>query len=313
MGLQVYNNAAAFNVWTNYSANTNMMQKSMNHLSTGVKSSADDPSGIGISEKMRSQARNVSMARNNVDNSISLIQTADSWLQKVNDMLARMSELAIEANDGTKTLEDKANVQIEFEALQDEIQRITSRSTAAAKYNGLYLFRGGNGIAVLTGDGVQTGNISVQVGSDNNQKVDLNLVDLQVSNTEVIGSTVAYSYNSSNVVTSSVREAVSWSSIVDSNMVSASSTASIGKLSRAINFISNARARLGAQQNRLEQTRSALLSYEDNLRASESKIRDVDMAFETTRFSKYQILTQVGNSMLAQANQLPQQVLQLLG
>ena len=313
MGLQVYNNAAAFNVWTNYSANTNMMQKSMNHLSTGVKSSADDPSGIGISEKMRSQARNVSMARNNVDNSISLIQTADSWLQKVNDMLARMSELAIEANDGTKTLEDKANVQIEFEALQDEIQRITSRSTAAAKYNGLYLFRGGNGIAILTGDGVQTGNISVQVGSDNDQKVDLNLVDLQVSNTEVIGSTVSYSYDSSNVVTASTRESVSWSSIVDTNMVSASSTASIGKLSRAINFISNARARLGAQQNRLEQTRSALLSYEDNLRASESKIRDIDMAFETTRFSKYQILTQVGNSMLAQANQLPQQVLQLLG
>ncbi len=313
MGLQVYNNAAAFNVWSNYSANTNMMQKSMNHLSTGVKSSADDPSGIGISEKMRSQARNVSMARNNVDNSISLIQTADSWLQKINDMLARMSELAVEANDGTKTEEDKANVQIEFEALQDEIQRITSRSTAAAKYNGLYLFRGGNGIAVLTGDGVQTGNISVQVGSDNNQKVDLNLVDLQVSNTEVIGSTVSYSYASNNVVTSSVRETISWSSIVNSNMVSASSTASIDKLYRAINFISNARARLGAQQNRLEQTRSALRSYEDNLRASESKIRDVDMAFETTEFSKYQILTQVGNSMLAQANQLPQQVLQLLG
>lgn len=313
MSLQVFNNAAAFNVWTNYSANTNMMQKSMNHLSTGVKTSADDPSGIGISEKMRSQARNVAMARNNVDNSISLIQTADSWLQKINDMIARMSELAIEANDGTKTLDDKANVQIEFEALQDEIKRITSQSTAAAKYNGLYLFRGGNGIAILTGDGVQTGNISVQVGSDNDQKVNLNLVDLQVSNTQVIGSTVSYGYNSANVVTGSTRTQVSWSSIVDSNQLSASATASIGKLSQAINFIANARARLGAQQNRLEQTRSALLSYEDNLRSSESKIRDVDMAFETTRFSKYQILTQVGNSMLAQANQLPQQVLQLLG
>jgi len=313
MSLQVFNNSAAFNVWTNYSANTDMMQKSMNHLSTGVKSSADDPSGIGISEKMRSQARNVAMARNNVDNSISLIQTADSWLQKINDMIARMSELAIEANDGTKTLDDKANVQIEFEALQDEIKRITSRSTAAAKYNGLYLFRGGNGIAILTGDGVQTGNISVQVGSDNDQKVNLNLVDLQAGNTEVIGSTVSYSYDSTNTVTASSRTAVSWTSIVDSTQLSAASSSSIGKISQAINFIANARARLGAQQNRLEQTRSALLSYEDNLRSSESKIRDVDMAFETTKFSKYQILTQVGNSMLAQANQLPQQVLQLLG
>ena len=313
MGLQVFNNAAAFNVWTNYSANTNAMQKSMNHLSTGVKSSSDDPSGIGISEKMRSQARNVAMARNNVDNSISLIQTADSWLQKINDMIARMSELAIEANDGTKTLDDKANVQIEFEALQDEITRITSRSAAAAKFNGLYLFRGGNGIAILTGDQVQTGNISVQVGADNDQTVNLNLVDLQVSNTEVIGSTITYQYNSDNIVTSSTRTSVAWASIIDSSQLSASSTASIGKIAQAINFIANARARLGAQQNRLEQTRSALLSYEDNLRSSESKIRDVDMAFETTQFSKYQILTQVGNSMLAQANQLPQQVLQLLG
>ncbi|MCM8535369.1 MAG: hypothetical protein NE334_05480 [Lentisphaeraceae bacterium] len=313
MGMQVFNNSAAFNVWTNYSSNTTMMQKAMNNLATGVKGAADDPSGIGISEKMRSQARNVAMARSNVDNSISLIQTADSWLQKMNDMLARMSELAIEANDGTKTAEDRANVQIEFSALQDEIKRVTSQSTAAAKYNGLYLFRGGNGIAVLTGDGVETGTIKVQVGSDTDQTVDLQLVDLQVTNTETIGTTVSYTYNSSNIATGSTRAAVTWSSVVDSSSMSVATDGSIGKISRAINFIANARARLGAQQNRLEQTKSALLSYEDNLRASESKIRDVDMAFETTQFSKYQILTQVGNSMLAQANQLPQQVLQLLG
>ena len=313
MGMQVFNNSAAFNVWSNYSSNTTMMEKSMNHLATGVKGAVDDPSGIGISEKMRSQARNVAMARANVDNSISLIQTADSWLQKMNDMLARMSELAIEANDGTKTKEDRANVQIEFSALQDEMKRITSQSTAAAKYNGLYLFRGGNGIAVSTGDGVETGNIKVQVGSDSDQTVSLELVDLQVTNTETIGTTVSYTYNSSNVATGSSRATVRWSSVVDSSAISASTTGSIGKLSHAINLIANARARLGAQQNRLEQTKSALLSYEDNLRASESKIRDVDMAFETTQFSKYQILTQVGNSMLAQANQLPQQVLQLLG
>jgi flagellin len=311
VGLQVFNNSAAFNVWTNFSANTTKMQKSMGHLATGTKSSADDPSGIGISEKMRSQSRNVAQARSNVDNSISLIQTADSWLQKINDMLARMSELSIEANDGTMTLEDKSNVQIEFNALQEEISRITSKSTSAAKYNGLYLFRGGNGVAVVTGDSVQTGNISVQVGPDNGQVIDLRLVDLQQSNTEVIGTTVSYGYDANNTVTSSARNAVSWSSIVDT--VSAGGTDSIGQLSKAIDFIANSRARLGAQQNRLEQTKSALLSYEDNLRSAESQIRDIDMAFETTNFAKYQVLSQVGNSMLAQANQLPQQVLQLLG
>jgi len=290
------------------------MQRSMSHLATGVKSAVDDPSGIGISEKMRSQSRNIAMARANVDNSISLVQTADSWLQKMNDMLARMSELAIEANDGTKTSEDRANVQIEFSALQDEIKRVTSHSTSAAKYNGLYLFRGGNGIAIETGDSVESGSITVQIGSDADQTVDLQLVDLQVTNTSQIGTTVTYTYNSNNIATGSTRVEVSWASVVDStNGMSVATSQSIGKIAHAINFIANARAKLGAQQNRLEQTRSALLSYEDNLRASESKIRDVDMAFETTQFSKYQILTQVGNSMLAQANQLPQQVLQLLG
>ena len=175
------------------------------------------------------------------------------------------------------------------------------------------LFRGGNGIAITTGDGVESGSIKVQVGSDTDQTVDLQLVDLQVTNTEIIGTTVAYTYNSANVTTGSTRDTVSWSSIVDNSAMSVNTQNSIGKIAHAINFIANARARLGAQQNRMEQTKSALLSYEDNLRASESKIRDVDMAFETTQFSKYQILTQVGNSMLAQANQLPQQVLQLLG
>lgn len=315
MGLQVFNNSGAFNVWANYTGNVGKMQKAMGHLATGVKGASDDPSGVGISERMRSQARNVAMARNNTDNAISLIQTADSWLQKLNDMMARMSELAIEHNDGTKTADDKANVQIEFKALQDEISRITSKNTAAAKYNGLFLFRGGNGVASVTGDTIAdpTGNITVQIGSDFNQTVDLELVDLQNTNTQVIGSIVEYTYNSLNAVTSSTHTSVQWASIIDSNRLSAGSAASIGKLSKAIDFIANSRARLGAQQNRLEQTKSALLTYEDNLRSAESKIRDIDMAFETTQFSKFQILTQVGNSMLAQANQLPQQVTQLLG
>ena len=313
MSLAVNNNTSAFSVWTNFSANTSKLTKAMNHLSTGVKGAADNPSGVGISERMRSQARNVSAARNNVENSLSLLQTADSWMQKMNDMLARMSELSIEAGDGTKTESDKGNIQIEFQELQEEINRITSKSTAAAKFNGLYLFRGGNGIAVLSNDGVQTGNINVQVGPDLNQTLDLNLKNLQITNTEVIGSIISYDYNSDNVVTSSTRTDVTWSSVIDSTKVSVSSSDVVGKLAKAIDFISNARANNGAQQNKLEQTRSGLLAYEDNLRSAESKIRDVDMAKESTMFAKYQILNQVSNAMLAQANQLPQQVLQLIG
>ena len=313
MGLAVNNNTSAFAVWTNLASNSKNVSKAMNRLSTGVKGASDNPAGVGISERMRSQARNVSAARNNVENSLSLLQTADSWMQKMNDMLARMSELSIEAGDGTKTETDKDNIQIEFKELQTEINRITSKSTAAAKFNGLYLFRGGNGVAVLTGDGVQAGNINVQVGPDLNQTLDLNLKNLQITNTEIIGSIISYEYNSDNVVTASTRTDVTWSSVIDSSKVSVSSGDVIGKLAKAIDFIANARANNGAQQNKLEQTRSGLLAYEDNLRSAESKIRDVDMAKESTQFSKYQILNQVSTAMLTQANQLPQQVLSLIG
>jgi flagellin len=313
MSMAVNNNSSAFSIWTSFSANSANMGKAMNHLSTGVKGVNDNPSGVGISERMRSQARNVSAARSNVENSLSMLQTADSWMQKMSDMLGRMSELAIEAGDGTKTQGDKDNIQIEFKELQHEIARITSKSTAAAKFNGLYLFRGGDGLAIATGDGVGTGNISVQIGPDTEQTVTLNLKDLQVSNTEVIGSTISYTYNASNIATGSTRTSVQWSSIVDSNKLSVTVAGAVGKIAKAIDFLSNARANNGAQQNKLEQTRSGLLSYEDNLRAAESKIRDVDMAKESTTFAKYQILNQVSNAMLAQANQLPQQVLQLIG
>ena len=313
MSLMVNNNTAAFGVWSNFSSNAVNVKKAMGRLSTGVKSVADNPSAVGISERMRSQTRNISASRSNVENSLSLLQTADSWMQKINDMLGRMTELGIEAGDGTKTDGDKANIQTEFKELQTEIERITSKSTAAAKFNGLYLFRGGNGVAVLTGDSVQTGNVNVQIGPDANQTVDLTLKDLQSTNTEVIGSIISYTYNSDNVTTGSTRTNVTWSSIADTDKLSVRSTDVVGKLAQAIDFIANARASNGAQQNRLEFTRSGLLAYEDNLRAAESKIRDVDMARESTDFAKYQILNQVSNAMLAQANQLPGQVLQLIG
>jgi len=313
--MNVNYNASAFNVWANYSNNLRGMNKAMGHLATGVKGPMDDPSGVGISEKMRSQARNVAMARNNVDNGLSLLQTVDSWLQKVNDMTGRMDELAIEANDGTKSQTDKDNIQTEFLQLQKEIIRITSHGDSAAKFNGLYLFRGGNGVAnISSADADPTGKISLQTGADAGQTIDITLKNLQVGTTEIIGSVHAYTYSTDNItLIGSTHSAVTWGSVANPNLMSVRSSGVIGKIAKAIDFISNARAVNGAQQNRLEQTRSALLSYEDNLRAAESKIRDVDMAYETTQLSKYQILGQVGNSMLAQANQLPSQVVQLLG
>ncbi len=309
----VNNNQPAFSIWTNLSSNMSSLKKSMGHLSTGVKNVVDDPSGVGISERLRSQARNTAMAISNVDNAISFTQTADSWLQKINDIMGRMSELSISAADDTKNSQDKANIQLEFSKMQDEIARITSKSTAAAKYNGLYLFRGGNGVAVTTGDSRQEGSITVQVGFDGNQTLSIDLKDLQITNTAAVGTVTTYTYDSSHAVTGSSRTAVQWGSIIDSSKLSSTSTNAIGKIATAIDHIADARASIGSQQSRLEQTRSGLLAYEDNVRAAESKIRDIDVARESADFAKFQILSQVGNAMLAQANQLPSQALQLIG
>ena len=313
MALEVYNNTPAFNVFASLEANSSGLKASMSRLSSGQIKVIDDPSGIGISERMRSQINSSSMARNNVDNGISMLQTSDAWLQKINDMLGRMHELAVEANDGTKTSTDIVNIQTEFTQLQAEITRVTSRNTAAAKFNGLYLFRGGNGQAIVAGDGVGSGSINIQIGADVGQTVTLTVADLQVTSSTDIGTVSTYTYSSDNTVSASAHAVVEWGSVIDATSLSATSANAIGKISKAIDHVANTRASLGAQQNRLDQTRQGLIGYEDNLRAAESKIRDVDVAAESTEFSRFQILQQISNAMLAQANQLPQAALQLLG
>jgi flagellin len=314
--MRIQNNPAAFSVWTSYTNNVNGMKNSMGRLSTGMIKNTDDAAGIGISERMRAQIKGTSMARSNVENAVSLMQTADSWMQKMSDMLARMKSLAIEAK-GIMDEGDKANVASEFTALQEELQRITSKSTAAGKFNGLYLFRGGNGVAQVTKDQVKSGNISVQIGADINQTVSLTLKNLSQTNSAVIGTTFTYTYDTEGVANASTRTAVKWNSILQvastKQGVSVSQDGVVGKIDVAINFVANARATVAAQQKRLEYTGEGLLTYEDNLRAAESKVRDVDMARESTDFTKFQILTNAANAMLAQANGLPQNVLQLLG
>jgi len=319
--MRIQNNQPAFNTWTNYTMNINLMQKSMKRLSTGMIGNTDDPAGIGISERMRSQIKATEMARQNTENGISLAQTADSWLQKVSDMVSRMKSLAIES-EGIMSKQDKSNVQTEFKAMQEEITRITSFNTSAAKFNGLYLFRGGNGVAVMTNDKVQTGNIKIQIGADVDQKVTLSLKDLQVSNTAVVGTMHTYEYNSTGdqVISASYHNVVHWNSIININKMSVGMDNTdpvkgkiIGKIDMAIDYIATARASMGAQQKRIENTRDGLMTYQDNLTAAESKIRDVDMARESSEFAKDQILVNAGLAVLGQANQLPQSVLRLLG
>ncbi len=152
--MQVFNNIPAFSVFRNYTHSVSNLRKSMSRLSSGlrIEKAGDDPAGLAMSERLRAQMRNTSAAASNVENKINYLQTADGWLQKIQDMISRMNELAVMANDGTKSKTDRDNLQREFEQMQKEIQRITTGATAAGKFNGLYLFRGGTGEASKEGD-----------------------------------------------------------------------------------------------------------------------------------------------------------------
>jgi flagellin len=312
----------AFSVWKNYSSNVSNLRESMGKLSSGTRivTAGDDPAGIAISERLRSQYRGSAAAANNIENKINYLQTADAWLQKIHDILGRMTELAIMANDGTKSTVDRGNLQQEFEQMQKEVQRITSGATAAAKFNGLYLFRGGSGVATATGDGVQAGfgSVRLQIGPDSNQVSNGQTINLEAFNFSAIGSYNSYSYGSVNMtLLGSTPSTVRWASLICCQHLSISvqsvAQGAVDKLNIGIDHISSIRSVLGGELNRMEQTLSGLRTYEENIRATESRIRDVDVAFETTQFSKYQILTQIGTSMLAQANALPGMVSKLLG
>jgi|GEM_PF-569518 len=310
--MRIANNTTAFSIWSSYSSNLTKMQAAMSKLSTGEIANTDDPAGIGISERMKAQIAGTSTARQNTDNAVSMMQTADAWLQKIDDELSRMKELAVEANSGTASSTDVANIETEYAAMQDEITRITSYYTAAGKYNGIYLFQGGNGVADSSGNIDQSETISIQIGADVNQKISLSLANLSITNTATIGTVNTYSYDSTNNVIGSSHTAVTWSSIIDSHNTSVGMDNITGMIDVAINYVANARAQVAAQENRLDQTADGLLTYEDNLTSAESQIRDVDMAEETTTYSKEQVLVNAATSMLAQANSLPQTVVSTL-
>ena len=320
--MQVYNNIPAFSVWKNYTFNVTNLRKSMSKLSSGLRivNAGDDPAGLAMSERLRTQYRNSAAAASNVENKINYLQTADSWLQKVHDILGRMAELSVMANDGTKSQIDRNNLQEEFSQMQKEIQRITSGATAAGKFNGLYLFRGGSGVPTMTGDGVETGfgAVQLQVGPDSNMVFKEQPINLEADNFTGIGSYNSYSYGSVNMtLLGSTMNTVDWASLICCQHLSVSvqsvAQGGVDKLNIGIDYISSIRSVLGSEMNRMSQTLSGLRNYEENIRATESRIRDVDVAFETTQFAKYQILTQIGTAMLAQANALPGGVMQLIG
>ncbi len=276
MGLRIQNNVEAFNAHRNLGATAAKAAKAMEKLSSGyrINRAADDAAGLAISEKMRSQIGGLAQASRNAQDGISLVQTAEGALNTVTSMLQRVRDLRVQFDNGTLSATDKDAIAVEFGQLSTEISNIGSQT----KFNGIQLLSAG------------TASITFQVGANNSETIAMSAYDLATSTGGASGIT-----SRAGVTASGGMSAVS-----------------LDVIDGALSNVATARATFGAIQNRLENRITNLASYQENLIASESRIRDVDMASEMVNFSKLQILQQAGTSMLAQANQSSQGVLSLL-
>ena len=274
--MRIQHNIMAMNAYRNYNTNTSALSKNLEKLSSGYKinRAGDDAAGLAISEKMRAQITGLETAQKNAKDGISLVQTAEGALTEVHDMLNRMVELATQAANGTYDNNvDRANLQSELEQLRTEINRISD----SANFNGIKLFDGS-----LSQSGV-----TLQIGdtSDNFNKINFTLDDMDAAGLGI----------QSISITSATAAGSAIQTIKD-----------------AINTVSTVRGTLGAIQNRLDHTINNLSVMTENIQDAESTIRDTDVADEMMAYTKNNILVQSAQAMLAQANQVPQGVLQLL-
>ncbi|MGY1689566.1 flagellin N-terminal helical domain-containing protein [Geodermatophilus sp. SYSU D01105] len=278
MGLSVNTNIAALNAYRNLSVTDNQMGKSLEKLSSGyrINRAADDAAGLAISEGLRSQIGGLKVAIRNTQDGISVVQTAEGALTETHAILQRMRDLAVQASNGSNDADSRKALDAESDALREELDRIANKTTF-------------NNVNLLDGS---FSSKAFQVG-----------------------------YASGDTITVSIKSGVANEGFgqnhlgvsgVDLTSASGASGA-IGTIDAAIKEVSTARADLGALQNRFEHTVKNLSVTAENLTASESRIRDTDMAQEMTNFSRTQILSQAGTAMLAQANAASQNILRLLG
>ena len=274
MALIVNNNIASITAQRNLGISTRELQGSVARLSSGLRitKASDDAAGIGISETLRAQVRSINQATRNSNDGISLLQIADGGAANIGGLLARLRELAEQSASGILGANERSFLDTEFVALRSEIDRIS----VVTEFNGQKLLSG------TTND-----NLSIQVGfrSSANDALTLQLKDLDTS---------ALSLTSTNVSTA------------------ASALTALSNIDSAISAVASARANIGSLQNRIDAAVQNLEVANENISAAESRIRDADVAFETAKFTRNQILVSAGVSILSQANTLPQQALQLL-
>jgi len=284
----INHNMSALNANRVLGANQAEISKDMEKLSSGqrINRAGDDASGLAVSEKMRSQIRGLNQAGQNIQNGISFIQTTEGYLQESQDIVHRVRELAVQAANGIYTQTDRLQIQVEVSQLVDEINRVASH----AQFNTMNMLTG-----AFARDAGETGRVmQIQVGANTDQ-----------SKRIYIGTMTAGALG----LESQGAQGNVW---IQLNSPDAANLA-IAKLDSALDRISKQRADLGAYQNRFELAYKGVAVAAENLTASESRIRDVDMATQMVSYTKNQILGQAGNAMLAQANVATRSVMQLLG
>ena len=279
-------NIVSLNAQRNLSTSQTSLSTSMQRLSSGlrVNSAKDDAAGLGIAERMSSQVRGMNVAIRNANDGISLTQTAEGSLGKVADSLQRMRELAVQSANATNSASDKDSLDKEFGELSKEIQRVLGGTSF-------------NGLKVLS---TNAGDLAFQVGANTS------------SNDSITITTTDMTANSDITTVAGSDASGTGRATIDSTSSAGAIRTVISNIDTAIDTVSSQRATLGASQSRFDAVISNLQTGVENQTAAKSRIMDTDFAAETANLSRANILQQAGNAMVAQANQLPSQVLQLL-
>jgi len=297
-------NLVSLNAQRNLSTSQASLATSMQRLSSGlrVNSAKDDAAGLAIAERMHAQVRGMNVAMRNANDGISLAQVGEGALGKVSDIFQRMRELAVQSANGTNSAADRVSLNQEYVQLAQE----ATRTLGGTQFNGQNI--------------LATTNVSeFQIGSNNTTNLDRITVTsfdwtstsnagiTDVLGTVVLSGTDTGSYDSANSTYTAGTDA-------PTNLITDTATAqaAIANIDNALNSINSQRATFGAIQNRFENVVANLMVASENQSAARSRIMDADYAAETANMSRAQILQQAGNAMVAQANQLPQQVLSLL-
>ena len=266
MPMTINTNISSMNAQRNLSSSQNSLATSMQRLSSGLRinSAKDDAAGLAIADRMNAQVRGMTVAMRNANDGVSMAQTAEGALSTVTDALQRMRELGVQAQNGTNSTTDRANLDTEYQQLSQEITRIAAQT----KFNGTAIIGAGAGANVF------------QVGANN-------------------GETLAITTTTVTTVAGNLTSA-------------ANASTAVAALDTAIDTITTQRATYGAAMNRFGMAISNLAISTENQSAARGRIMDADFAVETANLSRAQILQQAGNAMVAQANQLPNQVMTLL-